>query len=382
VKSRATVVIVVIVAAVLAVAFTLRIAEAKKKTEAARAQVEKVVVAAVRTAVAEKKDLPQVVQITGSVKAQNEVQVLPKMPGRITRVAVEVGAVVRAGDVLATSESTDMALRVKQAEAQLQATKAGLEQAKLQQANAARGFERAKALREKGAMTQLDFEQSEMGASLAAVGVQAAEAQVALASANVEMAQKALDDTRVTTPIAGVVTKKNVNLGAMANPAMPAFAVQDQSSLKLEGSVPATYVPLVKAGMAVVVEIDELPGKSFEGKVTRIAPSLEAETRRGGIEVALAKGDGVLPYMFARAEIAFGSTANVIVVPASAVLSVGGDPGVFVVRDGKSVLVRPRLGARHDDLVVVEEGIAVGDAVVVSGDAGLKDGAPVTVSGS
>jgi RND family efflux transporter MFP subunit len=381
VKSRGTVVIVVVVAAVLAVAFALRISEAKKKTEAAKAQVEKVVIATVRTVAAEKKDLPQVVQITGSVKAHNEVQVLPKMPGRVTRVAVDVGSVVRAGDVLATTESVDMALRVKQAEAQVQATKAGLEQAKLQQANAARGFERAKALREKGAMTQLDYEQSEMGASLSAVGVQAAEAQVALASANLEMAQKALDDTRVTTPIGGVVTKKNVNTGAMANPAMPAFAVQDQSSLKLEGSVPATYVPLVKAGMKVVVQIDELPGKTFEGTVTRIAPSLEAETRRGGVEVALTKGEGVLPYMFARAEIAFGSTADVVVVPASAVLSVGGDPAVYVVRDGKASLVRPKLGVRHDDEVVVDEGIAVGDAVIVSGAAGVKDGAPVTVAG-
>jgi RND family efflux transporter MFP subunit len=381
VKSRSTVIAVVVIAIVLAFAFAVRISEAKKKTEAAKAQVEKVVIAAVRTVTAEKKDLPQVVQITGSVKALNEVQVLPKMPGRVTRVAVDVGTTVRVGDVLATTESVDMGLRVKQAEAQVQATKAGLEQAKLQQANAARGFERAKALREKGAMTQLDFEQSEMGASLAAVGVQAAEAQVALASANLEMAQKALDDTRITTPIAGIVTKKNVNLGAMANPAMPAFSVQDQSSLKLEGSVPATYVPLVKAGMAVVVEIDELPGKSFEGKVTRIAPSLEAETRRGGVEVALVKGDGVLPYMFAHAEIAFGSTANVVVVPASAVLSVGGEPGVFVVRDGKSVLLRPKLGVRHDDDVVVEEGVSVGDAVIVSGAAGLKDGAPVTVAG-
>ena len=380
-KSRGTVVIVLVLAVVLAVAFAVRISDAKKKTEAARAQVEKVVVAAVRTVAAEKKDLPQVVQITGSVKAQNEVQVLPKMPGRVTRVAVDVGSVVRGGDALATTEAVDMALRVKQAEAQVQATKAGLEQAKLQQANAARAFERAKALREKGAMTQLDYEQSEMGAALAGVGVQAAEAQVALAGANLEMAQKALDDTRITTPIAGIVTKKSVNVGTMANPAMAAFAVQDQSSLKLEGSVPATYVPLVKAGMKVVVQIDELPGKAFEGTVTRIAPSLDAETRRGGVEIALVKGDGVLPWMFARAEIAFGSTANVVVVPASAVLSVGGEPGVYVVRDGKAVLVRPKLGARHEDDVVIDDGIAVGDAVIVSGAAGIKDGAPVTVPG-
>jgi RND family efflux transporter MFP subunit len=380
VKSRGTLVIVVLVVALLGVAFALRITAAKKKTEAAKAQVEKVVVAAVRTVTAQKKDLPQVVQITGSVKAHNEVQVLPRMPGRITRVAVDVGSLVKADAVLATTDSADMALRVKQAEAQMQATRAGLEQARLQQATAARGLERAKALREKGAMTQLDFENSETSVALAAVGVQAAEAQLALASAHLEMAQKALDDTRITTPISGVVTKKLVNQGTMANPATPSFFVQDQSSLKLEGSVPAAYVPLVKAGMKVVVEVDELPGRSFEGSVTRIAPSLDAETRRGGVEIALSTRDGVLPWMFARAEIAFGTTADVVVVPSAAVVSVGGDPAVFVVRDGKAVMLRPKLGARHDDDIVVEEGVSVGDNIVVSGATGLKDGAPVTAT--
>ncbi len=379
-KTRTSFVVIAVVIAVVGVAVFLRIQASKKRSEVAKAQVEKVVVASVRTAVATKKDLPQVVQITGSIKATNEVLVLPRMPGRVTRVAVDVGNIVKADSVLATTESTDMALRLKQAQAQMQATQAGLDQARLQQANAGRAFDRAKALREKGAMTQLDYEQSEMGASLAAVGVQAAEAQVALASANVEVAQKALDDTRVTAPISGVVTKKMINVGAMANPANPAFAVQDQSSLKLEGSVPATFVPLIKSGMKVTIGIDELPGKIFEGTVTRMAPSLEAETRRGNVEIAVAKGDGILPWMFARAEIAFGSTADVVVVPAGAVLSVGGDPAVFLVRDGKSVLARPRLGARQGDDVVVEEGIDVGDVVVVSGATGLKDGAPVLVA--
>ncbi len=378
-KSRVTLLLAVVIAVGLAAAIAMRIADTKKKTEAAKAQVDRVVITAVRTVPAAKKDLPQVVQITGSVKAQNEVMVLPRLPGRVTRVLVEVGSAVKAGDVLATTESIDMALRVKQAEAQVQATAAGLEQAKLQQQTATRGLERAKALREKGATTQLDFEQAETGAALAAVGVQAAQAQVALAEANLGLAQKTLDDTRVTTPIAGVVTKKLVNTGAMANPAAPAFAVQDQTSLKLEGTVPAAYVPLVRAGMKVAIEVDELPGRGFEGTVTRMAPSLDADTRRGAVEIALAKGDGILPYMFARARIAFGSTADVIVVPASAVVSIGGEPAVFVVRDGKASLVRPRLGARHLDDVVVEEGVAVGDAVIVSGPAGLKDGGAVTV---
>ncbi|MBI1945543.1 MAG: efflux RND transporter periplasmic adaptor subunit [Deltaproteobacteria bacterium] len=379
-KSRTTLVVALVIAAGLLVAFGVRIAQAKKRNETAKAALDKETVVAVRAIAAEKKDLPQVVQITGSVRAQNEVQVLPKVPGRVTRVWVDVGTVVKAGESLAAVEQTDVLLRVKQAEAQLLATRAGVEQAKVQEANAVRGFARAKALHDKGSMSQADFEQAESGQTLAAVGVRAAEAQVALAEANLGLVQKALDDTRISAPFAGVITRKSINVGAMAAPGMPAFALQDQSSLRLEGTVAASYVPRIQPGMKVSVTVDELPGKSFEGTVSRIAPTLEQETRRGAVEIALAKPAGVLPYMFARAEIAFGSTADMVVVPSSAVQSVGGDVGVYLIKDEHAVLVRPRLGAKHDDDVIIEEGIAAGDQVVVSGPAGLKDGVRVTLS--
>jgi len=381
-KSTATIIVVVVTIVGLGAAFAYRISESKARDAQAKAVTDKEVITTVRTAQVQKKDLPQVVQITGSVKATNEVFVLPKLPGRVTRVLVDVGAVVKAGDVLATLEGVDMALRVKQADAQLQATKAGLEQAGVQREQAKRGFERARALREKGAMSQLDFENAETGDKLASVGVQAAEAQVALAEANLALTQKAFDDTRITTPIAGVVTKKLVNVGAMGNPASPAFAVQDQTSLKMEGTVPASYAPRLKAGMTVEVTVDELPGRTFAGTVSRLSPTLEADTRRAAIEVALAPAEGLLPYMFGRAQIAFGATSDVLVVPSAAVVSIGGQPAVYIVASNKAQLVRPRVGSKHQDDVVIEDGLSVGDVVVVSGDAGLKDGSTVRVSGT
>lgn len=257
------------------------------------------------------------------------------------------------------------------------AAKAGLDQATVQAEQAGRGFERATALREKGAMSQLDFENAEAGKKLAGVGVQAALAQVALAESNLALVQKSFDDTRITTPIAGVVTKKMVNVGTMANVGSPSFAVQDQSALKMEGTVPAAYVPLLKLGMSVEVAVDELPGRSFAGTISRLAPTLEQETRRGAIEIALKPAPGLLPYMFGRATIAFGSSADVIVVPNEAVLSIGGQPAVYVVQGDVAKLVRPKLGVRQADDVVVEDGLSVGDAVVISGAAGLADGVKV-----
>ena len=380
-KRALPVVVIGLVVVVLVVLFARRLTETNERNAANKAATEKVVVAAVRTAVIASKDLPQILQITGSVKAGNEVQVLPKSPGRVTQLRAGVGTLVKAGDVLAVVEAVDVALRVKQAEAQLQAARAGLAQAQVQQGAALRAFERARSLKDKGALSQIDFEGAENGSKLADVGILGAQAQVSLAEANLALVQKAFEDTRITTPIAGVVTKMNVNIGTFANPAAAAFAVQDQSTLKLEGTVPAAYVARLKAGMKVAVVVDELPGRSFEGVLTRVSPTLEQDTRRGAIEVSLAPAPDLLPYMFARVQIAFGNTADVVVVPSSAVLSIAGQPGVYVVRNAKAALVRPRLGVKHDNDIVVEEGLVVGDAVVVSGDAGLKDGAAVLVSG-
>jgi RND family efflux transporter MFP subunit len=370
---------------VLVGAFVYRIGQSKERNAVAKAASEKEVITSVRTATVSTKDMPQVVQITGNIKANNDIQVLPKSPGRVTNVYVDVGSIVKAGQVLATVEAVDMALRVKQAQAQLQQAQAGLEQAKVQKQTAQRGIERARALLEKGAMTQADFEGADAGAQLAAVGILGAEASVALADANLALVQKAFEDTRITTPVAGVVTRKNINIGTMAQPATAAFSVQDQSSLKMEGAVPATYVPKLALGMAVEILVDELPGRSFVGKVSRLAPTLDAETRRGAIEIALEPAEGLLPNMFGRAQISFGSSANVLVVPGTAVLSVAGQPAVYLIeKSGDATIakmVRPKVGAKHFDEVIIEDGLSSGDVVVVSGNAGLKDGAKVSLSG-
>jgi len=96
--------------------------------------------------------------------------------------------------------------------------------------------------------------------------------------------------------------------------------------------------------------------------------------------------EGLLPNMFGRAQISFGSSANVLVIPATAVLSVGGQPAVYVIeKSGGSAiakLVRPKVGTKQFDEVIIEEGLSSGDTIVISGNAGLKDGAKVVLSGT
>jgi RND family efflux transporter MFP subunit len=347
-------------------------------TAKAAASVEKV--QSVTAGVVGEESLKDIVAITGTIKAKQEAVVVAKMPGRLTRVNVELGAVVRAGEVLASVESADMVLRVRQGEAQLALAKAGLENATIQAEQAQKGFVRAKALREKGSLSLVEFEGADTGQKLSVAGVNAATAQVALAQNGLSMAQKAFDDTRITAPFDGVISKKTAVVGTEANPGQPLFTVQDQTTLKLEGAIPAKDITRAQKGGKVRVTVDELPGKFIEGILTHIAPSLD-EARRIAIEVSLPKTEGLLPYMFGSAEIAKGGEEVRLVVPAQAVLSSADGPLVYAIKDGKAVLIRPRLGARQGDVFVVDGGLARGDRVVTSGDTGIKDGARVSVAG-
>jgi membrane fusion protein, multidrug efflux system len=326
------------------------------------------------------KTLESAVAITGTVRAVKDAAVVGKMPGRITKVNVALGQAVKAGEVLAQVDGYELSLRVKQADAQAQAARAGVEQAKIQAEQAERALQRAKALREKNNLSAVDFEGADTGAKLAAVGVQAAQAQLQLAESGLAMAQKAYDDTRMTAPFDGVVARKMAQVGSECGPGQVMFVVQDQSSLKLEGTVPASQLNQVAAGASVAITIDELPGVAIAGTLTSVAPTLD-DGRRVFIEVTVPRVKGLLPNMFGTAEIAKGGEQAVLTVPARAVLSSVDGALVYVVKEGRASLKKPKLGARRGDDFVVEDGLSNGEQAVVSGDAGLKDGIKVTVVG-
>lgn len=335
----------------------------------------------VAVAVVAKKEMPELVAITGVIRASNEAVVFAKMPGRVTKVLVEVGQAVKEGEQLAVLESVDFAWRVKQAEAQVKAAQAGLSNARVQHKMATSSWERAQGLHKKGALSQADFEQADAGQQLAAAGVAAAEAQTALAEAALGLANQAYADMRITTPIAGIVAKKLVDLGAQTGPGQPAFVVQDQRALKMQGTVPASDVARLVKGAPVRVTVDELPGVVLEGALSSIAPTLEQESRRGAVEVQLAPTAGLLPYMFGHAEIGFGNKSGVLVVPASAVLPTADGAVVWAVRSGRAVKLKPTLGGRVADEIVITHGLDAGERVIISGDTGIKEGLAVSVAG-
>lgn len=230
------------------------------------------------------------VVLTGSIRARNAVEVRPEISGRIEAVHARIGDAVRAGQLLATLEHAELAWQEKAARAAVEIARANLAGARLEHA-------RTRELHEGGAAApaQLDA---------AGVRLALAEAQLAQAEAAAGLAAEGVRNARLVSPIAGVVTRRPVDVGAQVGPQSVAFAVEDLSSLRLESAVEASAWTHLAVGTPVEVTVDARPGQRFRGEVTVRSRSLDPATRRAPVEIELAPGgDGLLPGMFARATV-------------------------------------------------------------------------------
>ncbi|MHB8876606.1 MAG: efflux RND transporter periplasmic adaptor subunit [Myxococcaceae bacterium] len=311
--------------------------------------------------------MPEILSLTGTVRARNEVDIYPKVGGRILTLDAQVGDVVKPNQLLASIEHKEIAWQAQAAGAAVQVAEANLKGARLE-------YERTQVLFKGGAAPQ---------AQIDGIGVRLAlaEAQVAQARAAAGLAHQAVENARVLSPIAGTVIRRPVNLGAQVGPQSPLFTVQDLAALKLEGSVDAAGFARLAKSKEARVRVDALPGALFKGKVSLLSPALDPQTRRAAVELEIDNSERkLLSNMFAHADIVLGLLDDALVIPKEAVLEAAGGSLVYRVKDGQAFAVRPKLGPSDGVRVAVLEGLSEGDEVAVSGLAQLIDGAKVKLA--
>jgi RND family efflux transporter MFP subunit len=373
-------VLVVLVLALFGYRVNARV-EDKKRAESVVAPV-----ASVSTVAPVRRTMTRTLRLTGVVRPANEVDVFARMPVRVERVLVKVGDKVKAGDVLAVLEGLDIALQVKQAKAQLLSARAGLEKARADAKSAEQTTERMRNLRKEDALSQADLEKTESMLMAAQTGAKMAEAQVAVVESSVALAREMLSQRRLTTPVAGTVTRRAVNIGTLASPVMAAFQVQDASALKLEGMVdPADFLRL-KVGQPVQVRVDSLGDAIFTGSIATLSPTLDAQTRRAAVEITIDnKGGQLLANMLGAAEIKLGTVDGVLAVPAAAVVSLPTGRGLYLARDGKATVLQSSLGqvalgSEEEGFIEVTAGLTDTDQVIVSDQNMLSNGTPLKIA--
>lgn len=318
----------------------------------------------VKRAVVQQAAWPQTLAGTGSIAAWQEVIVGAEIGGqRLQLLMVDVGDRVKKGQVLAKLSPGTL-------EADLAASKAALLEAEASAREAGQTAQRVKTLQGSEALSPQAIDQA-----LAADA--AAQARVAAAKARVQADSLRLSYTQITAPDDGVINARIATPGALVQPGQELFRLQRGGRLEWRAEVPGAELAQLKAGQLVRVQPSGAP--PVEGRIRRVAPQIDAQTRNGLVYVDLKGNEALRAGLFARGDFVLGE-AQALTLPQSAVLLRDGFSYVFRIDGAKVRQTKVQVGRRSGDRVEVRSGLTAGAAVVESGVGFLADGDTVRVA--
>jgi RND family efflux transporter MFP subunit len=293
------------------------------------------------------EDVPQSALYSSTVQANVINNIAPQSGGRIQKLNVEVGDFVYKGQILAEMD------RVQ------------LDQAELKLRNDETELERVRTLLGQGGISQADFDQLELACNVSR-----------------STYKNLLENTILRSPVSGVVTARNYDRGDMYAMGQPLYTVQQITPVKVLVAISETDYTKVKKGDKVVFTADALPGKSFEGTVKRLYPTMDAVSHTFNVEVSIPNTKRELrPGMYVRANVDFGDNRS-ITVPDTAISKMqgSGTRSVFVINDEGCAEMRVvTLGRHWDGKYEVLSGLEEGEKVVYKGNSSLKAGQEVVI---
>jgi HlyD family secretion protein len=318
----------------------------------------------VTVAQAQSTSLPLRVPANGSVAAWQEAIVGAESNGwRLNEVRVNVGDVVKRGQVLATFSAS-------MAQADVAQIKATVAEAEATLAEAAANAQRARELQATGALSVQQINQY-------VTAERTAQARLEAQRAAARTQQLRLLQTQVLAPDNGVISARSATVGAVVPAGQELFRLIRQGRLEWRAEVAATDLAAVKPGQ--VVQVTPAGGTPVAGKVRMVAPTVDATTRNGLVYVDLPAPGPAKAGMFARGEFEIGAS-TALTLPQSAVLLRDGFSYVFAVgTDNKVAQVKVAVGRRQGERIEVTSGLATGARVVTAGGGFLTDGDTVRV---
>jgi len=294
-----------------------------------------------------------------------QANVVSRASGYLLAWLVDRGDRVRAGQKMALIEGQELSDQEHQAAAQLEAARAAL-------ANARDQAERARRLLQQKFISQAEADAAEAQARVAEAQVRAAEAALGLTRTRKAYAE-------IAAPFDGYVVRRHVDIGALVGPQGPAlFTVGSLARIRAVAAVPQDDVKFLKVGQVARLAVEGMDG-TWEGRVSRMSPSLDTATRTLEIEVQFDNPEERLrPGMFGRLTLELERLERALVVPPRAIARDGETGTAFVVRDGRAREVRLRLGRTlPDGRVQVLDGLNPGDRLITLGRDLVHDGMEV-----
>jgi len=314
--------------------------------------------------------IEDVTEYVATLKSRDSAVIMPEVEGQITEIFVHSGSRVAAGAPLVQIDPARQQATVKSQQDTRAAKQAGLEFARQE-------FDRIKALRAEGILSQQDLDR-------ARTAVEAAQAELEALDAQVREEQVQLRYHRVTAPTAGIVGDIPVRVGDRVTVSTVLTTLNRSSGLEVYVSVPVERAPGLRLGLPLRI-VDSAGEVAAETRVSFVSPQVDDATQTVLVKAWVgSEGRTLRPAQFVRARIVWGSHERVV-IPVLAVSRVGGQHFAYVAEEAAGALVARQKPVRLGEIVgndyVVLGGVAPGDRVVVSGTQMLADGVPVQPQG-
>ena len=320
-------------------------------------------------ATVERRDIRQQISLTGTLSPRNQTTVKSKVAAEVQEMLVREGETVRRGQVIARLDATELQARLDEKIADLEGGRAQLG---LAQKNRATQL----ALLEKKFISQNAFDNTQSALQVSEARLKALEAQAAIA-------RRAVEDTTVRAPIAGIVAQRLAQPGEKVAIDGKLYALVDLAEMEVEAAVPASEIGYVRAGQEVAFRVEGFEDRLFAGRIARINPATQPGTRSIVIYAVLPNRDGTLKGgMFAKGQLTVSKRADALVVPLAAVREEAGQRYVWRIDNGRLVRARVQLGLKSEDDGVVEivAGLALGERIVRANLGNLREGAEAKIA--
>ncbi|MFN2646497.1 MAG: efflux RND transporter periplasmic adaptor subunit [Burkholderiales bacterium] len=313
----------------------------------------------------------QTVVLPGTLQGYVQAPISARASGYLKKWTRDIGSRVKQGELLAEIETPEIDQQLSQAIAARQQAASSL-------TLATSTLERWEALRKRDAVSQQELEEKRSADAQA-------KANLAAADANVERLRQMKGFNRVVAPFAGVITRRNVDVGDLIDAGGGAgralFVLAQTDPLRVYVNVPQSYAHLVKPGQQVAVTQQELRGESFKGEIVRTAGAIDAQTRTMQVEVMLAnKERKLMPGAYVQVSLPLEGT-GALTVPTNVLLLRGEGPRVAAVgADGKVQLRAVKIGRNYGQMIELLDGVGPNDNLVLNPPDSLNDGDPVIIS--
>jgi len=297
-------------------------------------------------------ELSERVTAVGSLRSNESVTMRPEIAGRVVSIDFEEGQPVEKGHALISLDNSIYKAELDQAKAQLQL--------------AQRNFKRIEELHERDVATGRSRDEAQSGLEVGTAAVALAEAR--------------LEKMTIRAPFAGIAGLRQVSVGDYITVGQDIVNLEDIETIKADFRVAEKYLPAVRTGQHIQINVDAYPERTFEGEVYAIDPRIDVGGRSIVIRAKVPNDEGLLrPGLFARVTLILEMKEKALTVPEQAIMPRGEEQFVYTIKDGKVKQTKVKIGTRRDGRVEIVDGLGSEDTVVTAGHLKIRDGAPVTV---